>query len=283
MNMFYALILAVIISAQTAFPAYSETPREIGVMTLNLRYDTEKDGVNRFFLRTDRILETIRAENPDLIGFQEADDAMRSFMREQLPEYTVLGCGSNERYKGTSNLIAFKKDQFELILFETQWLSPTPDTAGSTYGGDQSKNPRLYQLARMIDLETNQVIVFINTHTDHSGKNARLSASHQLLETIRSNIGDPVILVGDFNAYPNSEEIVYLTSDETLPFYDVTAGIRYTFHKWSRVNWGKIDYIFSSLSCKESHIVEDIPVDGVYISDHNPLVTTLFLDSNIED
>ena len=46
-------------------------------MTFNLRVDTEKDGINRFFLRTDRVLKAIRDESPDVIGFQEDLEDMR--------------------------------------------------------------------------------------------------------------------------------------------------------------------------------------------------------------
>jgi endonuclease/exonuclease/phosphatase family metal-dependent hydrolase len=62
------------------------------VMTFNLRVDTENDGINRFFRRTDRVLKVIRDESPDVIGFQEDLEDMRDFLRKVLPSYTILGC-----------------------------------------------------------------------------------------------------------------------------------------------------------------------------------------------
>lgn len=246
-------------------------------MTFNLRVDTEADGINQFFRRTDRVLGAIRGEDPDLIGFQEASDSMRVFMKEQLNEYTVIGCGCNRNYKGTSNLIAAKKKRFDLLGFDVRWLSPTPEIPGSTYGGDQSKYPRLCLIATLFDFESGKKVILMNTHTDHVGANARLSASHQLLEMVRKYCADPVILVGDMNAKPDTPEIQYLTSDASLPFADVTGQIPNTFHWWTNEPLGKVDYIFSNLPGIESHIVEDVPVDGMFISDHNPVVASLDL------
>lgn len=246
------------------------------VMTFNLRTDSEIDGINRFFLRSDRVLEAIRNEDPDMIGFQEATGPMREFLYKNLNDYTVVGCGSNALFQREGNPIAFKKDKLELIGFETAWLSDTPEIPGSSFGGDQSKYPRCYHLARLRVLESGTTIVYINTHTDHLGQNAREKASRLLLEVLKKEMRNPLILSGDLNASPDSAEIRLLLSEESLGLSDTTANILGTFHNYGRRNpTFKCDYIFSTLSCCESHIVEDIPVNGVYISDHNPVVSTL--------
>lgn len=247
------------------------------VMTFNLRTDSEIDGINRFFMRSERVLEAIRNEDPDLIGFQEATGPMREFLYENLSDYTVLGCGSNAKLQREGNPIAFKTGKFELLGFETAWLSETPDVAGSTFGGDQSKYPRCYHLARLHVLgDVDETIVYINTHTDHLGQQAREKASRQLLGVMEKEKRNPLILTGDLNALPDSAEIKLLLSNESLGLSDATVNIPGTFHNYGRRNpTFKCDYVLSTLSCRESHIVEDIPVNGVYISDHNPVVATL--------
>ena len=242
------------------------------VMTFNLRVDTENDGINRFFRRTKRVLEVIQKESPDVIGFQEDLEDMRDFLRKVLPSYTILGCGNRKDYLSGMNSIAYKTEKFQLIDFETRWLSNTPKVSGSTYGGDQSKVARIYHMARLHSLESGNVFNFINTHTDHEGRNARLLASKQLLEVVRGCSDEGVILCGDLNAWPDTPEIQYLTSDESLGLVDVTKDIPNTFHGWTEKNCGKIDYIFSNVPCVESYAVEDVPVKGVFISDHNPVV-----------
>ncbi|MBQ8213467.1 MAG: endonuclease/exonuclease/phosphatase family protein [Clostridia bacterium] len=246
------------------------------VMTFNLRTDSEIDGINRFFLRSDRVLEAIRNEDPDVIGFQEAAGPMREFLYKNLNDYTIIGCGSNALFQREGNPIAYKKGKLELIGFETAWLSDTPDIPGSSFGGDQSKYPRCYHLARLRVLDSDTTVVYINTHTDHLGQNAREKASRLLLEVLKKEKQQPLILSGDLNASPDSAEIQLLLSEESLGLSDATANIPGTFHNYGRrIPTFKCDYIFSTLSCIESHIVEDIPVNGVYISDHNPVVATL--------
>lgn len=248
----------------------------IKVMTFNLRTDSEIDGINRFFCRTDRVLEAIRNEDPDLIGFQEAAGPMREFLYKNLNDYTIVGCGSNAKLQREGNPIAFKKDKFELISFETAWLSDTPAVPGSSFGGDQSKYPRYYHLARLHALDDDATLVYINTHTDHIGQNAREKASRLLLEVLKKEKQNPLILSGDFNASPDTAEMKLLISENDLGLHDATANLPGTFHNYGRrIPTFKCDYIFSTLSCCESHIVEDIPVNGVYISDHNPVVATL--------
>ena len=246
------------------------------VMTFNLRVDTENDGINRFFLRTDRILKVICDESPDVIGFQEDLMSMRTFLRENLPEYTFHGSGNRPDYvSGGACTIAYKTDKFQLLDFESRWLSPTPTVPASTYGGDQSVVARIYRKARLHSLESGNVFNFINTHTDHAGRNARLLECTQLLEVVRGCGDEGFILCGDFNASPEKPEIQLLLSDESSGLVDVTKDIPNTFHGWSENHYGKIDYIFSNVPCSKSYAVEDIPVNGVFISDHNPVVACL--------
>ena len=99
-----------------------------------------------------------------------------------------------------------------------------------------------------------------------------------MLEVLKKEQGNPLILSGDLNALPDSAEIRWLLSEESLGLRDTTENLPGTFHNYGRrIPTFKCDYIFSTLSCSESHIVEDIPVNGVYISDHNPVVSTLEL------
>ena len=249
------------------------------VMSFNLRSENQNDGINRFFNRSSRVLETIRSETPDLIGFQEAKNEMRAFLREQLSQYVVLGCGRNSSYDGEGIPIAYREDQFELIGFQTKWLSDAPDIPGSRLGSDQSKYPRVYVYAKLRRLVDNKIIAFVNTHTDHEGQKARVSESIQLLEAMREMQADVIVLTGDFNALPDSEEMQLLTADPELELVDVTSALPGTFHNFGRrIPAWKIDYIFSTFPCSECHLVEDVPVDGVYISDHNPIVASILMN-----
>ncbi len=251
--------------------------QEVKVMTFNLRLDVTVDGINYFENRKPRVLQVIKDEAPDLIGFQEARDAMRAWLREELTDYTVIGCGRYPGYIGESAPLAFRKDKFEMINSETFWLSYTPSVPGSIYNGtDQSDCPRMCTAVTLKHHDSDDLLLFVNTHTDHQGALARTLASSQLLQYM-SGKNMKTVLTGDFNALPDSTEIKMLLSAKHFPLTDCTANVGGTFHAFGGLlpdRAVKIDYVFTNLptDVERSYAVEDVPVDGVYISDHRPVV-----------
>lgn len=247
---------------------------KLKVMSFNLRMECEADGINHFSNREGRVLETIRAEKPDLIGFQEATDYIRAFLKKNLSdEYTVIGCGRQKNYRGEACTIAFRKDCFELISFDTHFLSTSPTTPGSTYAGsDQSKCPRLYVHAELSHDEREQPIHFFNTHLDHRGEQARTLGMAQILQHL-SGVRGYSVLTGDMNAHPDTACIKLTAALKEKTLKDATAEIERTFHNFGRPDDRvvKIDYIFTDAEPEQAYIVEDTPADGVYISDHYPV------------
>ena len=74
-------------------------------MSFNLRVAVACDGVNMFFRRAPRVLEVLEREQPDLVGFQEVTDDMRTWLTEHLHGYTLQGyadggCDSGEELDG---------------------------------------------------------------------------------------------------------------------------------------------------------------------------------------
>ena len=251
---------------------------KIKVMTFNLRVEAPSvDGINDLPFRKGRILETIANESPDLIGFQEARDSTRAWLRDTLTDYVVVGCGRYANYRGESAPLAFRKDKFELVSLDTFWLSSTPKIPESRYdGSDQSDCPRIATAVVLKPIESDELLLFINTHTDHQGATSRILASAQILE-YASQKGLNTVITGDFNAQPDSTEIKMITANKAFSLVDATATVGPTFHAFGKIpaeDCVKIDYVFTNLpsNTDESYAVEDIPVDGVYISDHQPVV-----------
>lgn len=251
---------------------------KLKIMSFNLRVEAPAyDGINDLPNRKGRILETVNTEAPDLIGFQEAGDTTRAWLRDTLTDYVVVGCGRYKGYRGESAPLAFRKDKFEMISMDTFWLSCTPKIPESRYeGSDQSGCPRIATAVVLKPVESDEILLFVNTHTDHMGAMSRTLASAQLLEYM-SNKGLPCVLTGDLNATPDSMEIKMLSSSKVFPLTDATAAVGPTFHSFGKLakeDCVKIDYVFTSLptNTDESYAVEDIPVDGIYISDHQPVV-----------
>lgn len=251
---------------------------KIKVMTFNLRVEAPTiDGINDLSGRKGRILETIANESPDLIGFQEARDSTRAWLRDTLTDYVVVGCGRLKDYRGESAPLAFRKDKFEMISMDSFWLSSTPKIPESRYeGSDQSDCPRIATAAVLKPIESDELLLFINTHTDHQGAISRILASAQILE-YASNKGLNTVITGDFNAQPDSSEIKMMTANKAFPLVDATDSVGPTFHAFGKIPQSdcvKIDYVFTNLPTdpSESYALSDQPVDGIYISDHYPVV-----------
>ena len=249
----------------------------IKIMTFNLRVPAEADGINHFDNRRERVLATIREEQPDLIGFQEAPDSVRTFLRENLPScYTLLGCGRKEGYRGESAPLAFRNDKFELLALDSFWLSDTPNLPGTVYASsDQSHCPRVSFHAVLHGEGMKQSFHFYNTHLDHKGKQARLLGMREIIKRIKKDSGS-FLLTGDMNAQPDEQCIREILCEPSVT--DATAHIPTTFHAFGkRCEDCKIDYIFTNGTVISAHAVEDTPVNGIYISDHFPVCATIDL------
>ena len=242
------------------------------IFTVNARLDVDK-GANDFELRKHRIAELINTEKPDIIGFQEATNRIRGELAKMLEGYYVLGCGRDKTYGGESTAIAYRIDKLDLIKLDTFWLSATPSIPGSRYGEDQSKCPRISTAALFVLKDSDKPFWFINTHLDHIGSVARLLGSTQLMQYI-SEKSEPCILVGDFNAEPDSKEIRALVANEHLGLVDCTANITETFHNYKKIDrMTKIDYIFTNMPCdaSKSFAFPDDAPNGTFYSDHFPV------------
>ena len=259
---------------------------KISVMSFNLRIDCEGDGINRLQNRKGRILETVKKYSPDIIGFQEAEDDIREWLRDSLPEYTVVGCGRNSDYKGESVPVAFRKDAFEMIFCENFALSPTPEIMGTRFEGvGQSACPRMATALKLKHREVCEPFVFVNTHADHHAPEAR-ALEFALLIGYMERKGDRCILSGDLNTLPDSPILRAFSENSALPFTDATSRTKETFHAFGKVGksnyWRekygtdkvKIDYIFTTLQTdtESAFAIEDVADDGVYISDHYPVM-----------
>jgi len=245
------------------------------IMSCNLRVDVAADGINAFPNRRERLIAKILEEKPDIIGFQEANDAMRAYLAEHLTGYMLLGCGRKKEYRGEGIPVALRIGTVEVISFKTRWLSSAPDVPGSRYEeSDQSSCPRMYHEVHLVTTKGGHELRFYNTHTDHKGAQAKLLEVTQLLAEIEVPADAAVVFTGDFNAKPHSEPIRYMM--EGCPqrkIVDATAELGGTFHGFGKVENCKIDYIFTNLAFRDSYQISCPPVDGVYLSDHDPICT----------
>lgn len=246
-------------------------------VTFNLRYDNQWDGENRFCFRQPLILRVIEAEKPDVIGFQEVLPHMAAWLKQALTDYYVIGCPRGKNLDGEQMAVAFRKEGYQLLEMCSFWLSETPAVPGSRYP-DQSDCPRTCTDAVLLEEASGQVFRVMNTHLDHVGKEARERALRQILcrmETETFFHDAPVILAGDFNAEPGSEEMALLAESPDL--VQITREIGGTWHDFGREKRPKqIDYIVlrGGVACDGIRKWTQ-QENGVWLSDHYPISADL--------
>lgn len=249
-------------------------------VTYNLRCDRQQDGENRFSCRQPLILRTIAREKPDVICFQEVEPHMAAWLKKNLTDYYAVGCGRSEKLDGEQMTVAFRSDRYQLLEMRTIWLSETPMVPGSRY--PDSSCPRTCTEAVLLEEESGQVFRVLNTHLDHRGKEARERGLQQLLrhaEQAELFPDAPMILAGDFNAEPDSEELRPLREDPSLT--DVTKHIGITYHGYGKAeDPSQIDYIVlrGPVRCLDVKKWTD-EENGVFLSDHYPVCAEIAWES----
>lgn len=244
--------------------------------TFNIRCDHQQDGTNNFVYRKPLILDEINKQAPDIICFQEVLPHVAAWLKENLTDYYIIGCGRDEALDGEQVSIAYRKDRYNLAAMETFWLSDTPYKPGSRYAG-QSNCARVAALAVFAESDTGRTFRVANTHLDHLSAYAREHGLAQILDRLEHPQlfpDAPVILAGDFNAEPQDAELKVF--DRYEGYQNVAAGIGYTFHSFQGRTRTAIDYIYirGAVTCRgvEKWTREE---NSVYLSDHFPVCAEL--------
>jgi endonuclease/exonuclease/phosphatase family metal-dependent hydrolase len=269
---FYTLI---IIQAQT-----------LSVMSYNIRYDNPADGENAWENRKEAVVDLIDRYNPDVIGVQEGMIHQIEFIDTSLARYTYVGLGRSDGWQGGElNPVFYDSSQFKLVWHKTIWLSETPHMVSK---GWDAMLERICTLALLQNKVTGDSLLIANTHFDHVGEIARLQSAN-LLSSWLSEIKDsnvPVVLMGDFNATPETEVVKTLRSQ--LPTFSLSdhkaiQGPKHTFtgFTFKKKIFSTIDYVFASENLNTISVVhiDDMRDGRLFISDHLP-VLVLFEPAN---
>ncbi len=267
----------------------------IRVMSFNIRYGTAADGANHWDQRHDLVVEAIRDFDPDLLGTQEVLAFQAEFLREQLPEYDFVGVGRDDgKLGGEMAAIFFRRDRFEKIDEGHFWLSETPDVPGSVSW--DSSLTRMASWVRLRDLRPGDAddareIVFVNTHFDHRGEQARLESA-RLIRTVALELatGSPLVITGDFNApaLPESgQPIAALLGTGVNRLFDTyrvvhpepspdegTFGAFTGERDGPRIDWIIVSREFAVRQAEINHMQRN----GRYPSDHFPVTAVISLD-----
>ena len=101
------------------------------VMSFNIRLGVANDGENRWDLRKDLVVKTIRDYNPDLLGLQEVFPMQEEYLRKNFPDYLYYGRSRLVNPKdGEACSVMFRKERFEAIKSQhSGFLKPRTNRA----------------------------------------------------------------------------------------------------------------------------------------------------------
>lgn len=253
------------------------------IMTFNLRYDNQNDGVNRWDLRKESVVDLINYYSPEILGIQEGLHHQVQYLKEKLTDYEYIGVGRDDgKQRGEYTAIFFDKRKISLLSTSTFWLSDKSDMI--TVGWDASME-RICTYGLFKHIASNKKLWVFNTHFDHIGVIAREKSSELIINKIKSlnEDGLPTILMGDLNALPDSKPIALLQTfltdglkDSKTSFYG-PEGTFTGFNPEMKVD-KRIDYIFvSNLHVLEYGHIDTKRKDDNYISDHLPVLARIEL------
>lgn len=281
--------LALVVQAVTA----ADLP--LRIVSFNIRYATSDPGENEKYwsirepLVTD-LISTAASDAPALVGLQEVLHEQLTGLKSSLGDgWSHIGVGRDDgKEDGEYSPILYRSDIFDVIFEETKWLSETPDEPSFGWGAN---NRRVVTTGVFEHKETKQRLIRSNTHLDHEVSEARIEGVKIIidrLEAVQEEYGPlAVALTGDFNSQPDQdahEEMAKIGYVEDL--YDVAderKGPEDTYTGFAPgTTQTRIDYIYigpksESKWAAGGYEVLDNEVDGVFASDHRPVVGDLTL------
>lgn len=221
------------------------------------------------------------------------------------PDWAHIGVGREDGYaEGEYNPIIYAVKTFELLHYETVWLSPTPDRPSKGWGAGSF---RILTVGVFEHKQTRQRLIAANTHLDNESSESRFESVEIILSTLRRvhhewsqerKLG--VFLTGDFNSFPEQEAYIAMKEDGWMSdlHEDMEPQARYgediTFTGFEPDNstdeQGRIDYIWLGPTTGHSDSVAPNPWtplgyavlpnvfdDKVFLSDHRAVIGDLKL------
>lgn len=255
---------------------------KVRVMSANLRCFNPQDiGKKSWFYRADLILKNIETEVPSIIGFQEATKWQYNYFCKALPDYDSVITYRDNSPSSEGCPIFYSTTLYKLIDKGSFWLSETPEEMSKDW------DAKCYRICSYVILEeksSGQQFVVFNTHLDHVSDVARINGIGVVLDKIQQFGGLPSMIMGDFNAEEDSETYRSATKNFLDAKYQAKEAVG--LHGATYQNWGEsldrnpIDYFMISKTgfTVEKYEVVDTTYDGVYPSDHFPILVDLILE-----
>lgn len=200
--------------------AYAEPFR---VMTFNTTCSVcNKGKFDSFKKRRHWIVDTIKRQNPDLIGMQEVLTHWQlNWFARKLKDYRMIYHRKFFIFRYADPALFIRKERFSVKKWGGFWLGPLN---GWFSLGWKIALPRRLQWSRIMDKATNRQFYFVSSHFDNSKKNKEKSA--KVFVNAFDEVKYPVILAADTNLKPEMQGYKHI-NDTYHDSFDLTDNIEF--------------------------------------------------------
>lgn len=272
-------IVIILLLALVTVQLNAQKNTALNVMTYNIRYSTEKDGVNAWSKRKDNVKALVKFHEVDILCAQEALAEQYDAILENA-DFEAVGAGRDDGLrKGEFSPIFYNKNRFTKKDGGVFWLSPTPNVPSK--GWDAMFN-RVCTWVRLYDKLNKKEFLVFNTHYDHVGVQARIESAKLIKQKIQEIAPKlPVVYTGDLNVTPETDAIATIKSflsDSKEVSIEPPYGPEGTFNgfKFDSPLKDRIDYVFINKGFKvQKYGVLTDSKDQRYFSDHLPVFAKL--------
>ena len=256
-------------------------PKTVRIVSSNIRFmNNNQDLENGWDRRKTAITSMMKDLKPAVIGFQECSRYQRDYILGHCPDYEYVDylIRRNEKnlrsYAAFTDPVMWDRNVLELLEWDAFYLSETPDTCSMSW---DSAEPRTALWCRFKHKKTGKEFIFINTHLDHKGVEARKNGLEVLLNQMEkvNTKKLPMVVLGDFNAqYKETatlERIKAEWKDARMEAKD--SDDKYTFNGFGKTWNGTVDYIWYKgfKRCHDFKVIVRKYNHVPFISDHYPI------------
>ncbi len=251
--------------------------------SFNIRYDGVGEESWVWADRRDIVVEAILAEKPDVIGLQEVTTwaGMDMLASRQIPDLEQMLAGHGYALAGarpldsiaSSNPIVYRMDRLEMVETGVLYFKRDPHTPPETTMENLSARFGRWARFRIRSGEQQGTeMVVLNAHYNPVRFGHRLRSSRILVDELPAICeDDPLIIVGDLNAFPGWGSVNRLQNQLGLTDAHGSMGVEGgTLHRGREsFRWGRIDYVLADPSMRVLDAwISQVRPGGTFPSDH---------------
>lgn len=225
---------------------YQQKRSNVKVMTWNIHKGINIDGE----FNLERIIKTIKENQPDIVGLQELDEEIAKKIADKLDMDYFFGADLDDD-EGNAILSKYTIKEAEKI-----YLSPDDE--------------RSLVKAKIL-VKSEKWNIFI-THLSLRSRENNLKQVEDILTKVLKKYSENVLLLGDFNFGPNSEQYQKIINHNNPKLIDTYHNLNEDLGLTFRTNFlfRRIDYIFCSSNLKPT--ISEVVYSQA--SDHCAVMTT---------